>query len=177
MLYVYVEKFGSPEAIRSRIYSFLNNSGLFPLKNMSLKGFESLFVQYLNRNSIPIVQNKVAPPSPRPTPEPEVKVNTSNSLMRVNETCSVSTEHTMLYPSPHICKSVETTTPPPESRASKKRLYVCKDCRKTFNRKEHLQRHERIHTGAKPFPCKFPGCGKSFSRCDNRDTHYQTHLK
>jgi uncharacterized Zn-finger protein len=144
---------------------------------MTAKGFESLFIQYLKRNNIPILQNIETPPiSPRLTPEPEPLENISEKS-KVSETCSVATEQTSFLSSTYTRKNIETTTPPPESRASKKRLYVCKQCSKSFNRKEHLQRHERIHTGAKPFSCKFPGCGKSFSRCDNRDTHYQTHLK
>lgn len=57
-----------------------------------------------------------------------------------------------------------------------KRPFTCTVCDRDFNRKEHLQRHERMHTGSKPFPCRFPGCRKTFSRCDNRDTHQAVHM-
>ncbi|KAK7054573.1 hypothetical protein SK128_011933 [Halocaridina rubra] len=33
------------------------------------------------------------------------------------------------------------------------RKYTCAHCSKKFKRKEHKERHERIHTGEKPFVC------------------------
>ncbi|KAF5844137.1 hypothetical protein GGP41_001050 [Bipolaris sorokiniana] len=45
----------------------------------------------------------------------------------------------------------------------KAKYLVCKFCRRSFNRTEHLQRHERIHTKEKPFTC---ACGKAFTRRD-----------
>ncbi|KAH9813404.1 hypothetical protein DFH28DRAFT_1173966 [Melampsora americana] len=41
-------------------------------------------------------------------------------------------------------------------------------CSETFSRIEHLARHERRHTKAKPFKCH---CGKVFSRLDNWRQH------
>ncbi|KAG4271860.1 hypothetical protein FPRO04_10592 [Fusarium proliferatum] len=38
----------------------------------------------------------------------------------------------------------------------------CDFCSETFKRKEHLERHARRHSGAKPFKCK--SCSKAFSR-------------
>lgn len=34
-----------------------------------------------------------------------------------------------------------------------------------------------MHTGEKPFVCKYPSCGKRFSRKDNCDQHYANHLR
>jgi uncharacterized Zn-finger protein len=33
----------------------------------------------------------------------------------------------------------------------------------------------RVHTGEKPFPCPFPGCGKYFARSENLKIHKRIH--
>ncbi|KAJ5483170.1 hypothetical protein N7530_002416 [Penicillium desertorum] len=46
----------------------------------------------------------------------------------------------------------------------------CNFCHKQFKRLEHLQRHERIHTHEKPFPCD---CGQRFARQDLLARHFR----
>ncbi|XP_057575714.1 zinc finger protein 550 isoform X1 [Hippopotamus amphibius kiboko] len=52
-------------------------------------------------------------------------------------------------------------------------LYRCKQCGKGFNRKWYLVRHQRIHTGMKPYECN--ACGKAFSQSSTLIRHYLIH--
>ncbi|XP_043290709.1 zinc finger protein 550-like isoform X2 [Cervus canadensis] len=52
-------------------------------------------------------------------------------------------------------------------------LYKCKQCGKAFNRKWYLVRHQRIHTGMKPYECN--ACGKAFSQSSTLIRHYLIH--
>ena len=56
-----------------------------------------------------------------------------------------------------------------------KPVFSCGSCQKGFPRKEHMLRHERSHTGEKPFTCLFEGCHKTFSRFDNMMPHFRHH--
>jgi len=55
------------------------------------------------------------------------------------------------------------------------RPYACRfaGCTWRFSRSDELARHERIHTGQRPFECRV--CRRAFSRADHLRTHYRTH--
>lgn len=54
--------------------------------------------------------------------------------------------------------------------------FSCKYCQKTFKISSALQRHERIHSGVRPFKCDFKGCDKAFSQKEMLKRHSSIHL-
>ncbi|THU80881.1 hypothetical protein K435DRAFT_694748, partial [Dendrothele bispora CBS 962.96] len=63
---------------------------------------------------------------------------------------------------------------PSEEDDSEKR-HVCKLCNKRFNRPSSLRIHMNTHTGATPFRCPYPGCGREFNVNSNMRRHYRNH--
>ena len=55
------------------------------------------------------------------------------------------------------------------------RRFGCKDCSRTFQRKEGLERHVRIHSGSRPFVCEI--CKSSFKRADHLKNHMLVHSR
>ncbi|SJL17196.1 uncharacterized protein ARMOST_20742 [Armillaria ostoyae] len=55
------------------------------------------------------------------------------------------------------------------------RKHVCTMCNKRFNRPSSLRIHGNTHTGATPFQCPFPRCGRGFNVNSNMRRHYRNH--
>uniref|UniRef100_A0A286XEG0 Uncharacterized protein n=2 Tax=Cavia porcellus TaxID=10141 RepID=A0A286XEG0_CAVPO len=54
-----------------------------------------------------------------------------------------------------------------------KKLYTCKDCDRVFKYCSTLIRHQRIHSGEKPYKCE--QCGKAFKYCSTINQHQRIH--
>ncbi|KAG7095333.1 hypothetical protein E1B28_006096 [Marasmius oreades] len=53
--------------------------------------------------------------------------------------------------------------------------HICTTCHKRFNRPSSLRIHMNTHTGATPFRCPYPNCGREFNVNSNMRRHYRNH--
>ncbi|KAF9036113.1 hypothetical protein BDZ89DRAFT_946762 [Hymenopellis radicata] len=60
---------------------------------------------------------------------------------------------------------------------SQLKTYPCEHCGRTFFRPSSLQIHTNIHTGAKPFVCPYPVCGRAFNVKSNMTRHCRSSHK
>ncbi len=51
--------------------------------------------------------------------------------------------------------------------------FTCCHCGRSFDKKQNLQIHLRVHTGERPYPCQ--QCGKSFTQPGTLKRHVRTH--
>jgi len=60
--------------------------------------------------------------------------------------------------------------------AKSKKSYPCKTCGKPFANSSNRIRHNRIHSGKEPYPCRM-GCSRSFADRSNRNKHERIHTE
>ncbi|CAH8522546.1 unnamed protein product [Heterobilharzia americana] len=74
-------------------------------------------------------------------------------------------------PLPPLQKSPGESSDGCSSHAINK-FYRCRYCGKTFNRKFCRERHERLHTGVKPYSCEI--CDEKFIRLEDKKRHVRS---
>ncbi|KAJ2965124.1 hypothetical protein NQZ79_g177 [Umbelopsis isabellina] len=84
---------------------------------------------------------------------------------------SLKGDSTDLCEPPEPVKRPSTSTKKGQTNKSLVRECQCPMCPRAFARKHDLQRHIRVHTGAKPYSC--PCCHRSFARTDALRRHFR----
>lgn len=85
-------------------------------------------------------------------------------------------EKERLDPLPECGQGVNGSAPLLTHRGAhrvEKRLFECSTCGKSFRQGMHLTRHQRTHTGEKPYKCNL--CGENFSHRSNLIRHQRIH--
>ncbi|KAK0440892.1 uncharacterized protein EV420DRAFT_1130824 [Desarmillaria tabescens] len=130
--------------------------------NISLPSIHELFPEHMLRVS-PEVRVKGSVP---PTRIPSAPICTSPAT---TQALAPGYPFTSRGPTvaPHLPSSDE------DDDESKK--HVCRVCKKRFRRPSSLNIHTNTHTGATPYRCSLPGCGKEFNVKSNMLRHYRSH--
>ncbi|KAL3198341.1 hypothetical protein MRX96_044381 [Rhipicephalus microplus] len=72
-----------------------------------------------------------------------------------------------------VDKSCSPDRPPLLDPESEVPMLRCSVCGYVAAFKSSMQRHQRTHTGERPYKCNY--CGKTFTRKESRDSHVRIH--
>ncbi|XP_027853757.2 zinc finger protein 182-like isoform X2 [Aphis gossypii] len=95
----------------------------------------------------------------------------SNEVKRSINNANSKNEPKIIFV-PNIATNSEERTISITQKPSPK---VCQFCKKIFKKNADLERHERIHTGDKPYKCDQPNCNKAFATKSSLEYHIITH--
>ncbi|KAH7130226.1 hypothetical protein B0J11DRAFT_247115 [Dendryphion nanum] len=130
-----------------------------------------------SQTSSPIPSDLALPLSPTFVFSANVAPNCPNVSTAALNGLIVSRTQPLAVFSPRPMETSTASEPaPPVGKKEKEKRFQCPHCQRMFARLEHLQRHERIHSGIKPFSCA--ECNYSFTRSDLLVRHERlTHHK
>ncbi|KAM4589356.1 uncharacterized protein V3H82_003486 [Fundulus diaphanus] len=84
------------------------------------------------------------------------------------------TDHSTISSSVNeTCFNVKKNVDISEKAQKGVKCFSCNECGKSFDRKNHLNKHLRVHTGEKPFGCDL--CGQHFSIKSTLNSHIRIH--
>lgn len=116
-----------------------------------------------------------SPPPPPPPPSGDTRCS-FNVLRSDPSSASLASSTSLPYPPPPRYKSSSLSSEDDdEGLAKEDKKHICTVCNKRFNRPSSLRIHVNTHTGATPFLCPFPGCGRGFNVNSNMRRHYRNH--
>ena len=95
-------------------------------------------------------------------------ISATVDMMSSTQDMMSSTED-MMSPTQDTMSSTADMTPLKNQQYGKGQGHFCDICRKGFLRPSHLEIHQRIHTGDKPFACEI--CDKRCTTRSNLKSH------
>ncbi|KAJ7679553.1 hypothetical protein DFH06DRAFT_512559 [Mycena polygramma] len=111
--------------------------------------------------------------SSRPTSRPTVNVNVNLTARSTHSASGSSDGDEMDLDVDEIDDGEGDAGEGEEEWDGKK--HVCPNCAKRFNRPSSLRIHVNTHTGATPYRCPYPDCGRAFNVNSNMRRHWRNH--
>jgi hypothetical protein len=136
----------------------------------------------LPMTAMPIQQHSLAAPSTQPAPlaapaaAVAAELRSGSSGSQSGGDSAPEPRRDSRQPAATVAaKSDASAAPPALAAHDTARPLKCRLCGKRFAKKPRLRAHERLHSGARPYPCRVTGCEVRFADSSNRRRHEDTH--
>ncbi|KAJ7135284.1 hypothetical protein C8R43DRAFT_1110167 [Mycena crocata] len=168
-------------------YNSNNNSSPHPREQMALPSIREMFPEYISSHPIGMeFAPRFVPPAP---PQPQQHYRDPVSSVSLTHIASSHPRSTIPNITHYRACSTGAESSPAEIGAAEEvedgdsetggrcdlKRHVCVTCGKGFNRPSSLQIHANTHSGAQPFLCPYPACGRSFNVNSNMRRHFRNH--